>query len=81
MYKEEQSLFVNFMLNLAFIPDDALYALDNLEFGWSREFKKEMDNYYNENYAKSICRQQMIERTKNNSRYKNYILLMDVSPS
>lgn len=42
-YKEEQSLFVSFMLNLAYVPDDVLYKLNNFEFGWSIEFFREMD--------------------------------------
>lgn len=34
------------MLNLASVPDDVLYELQDFEFGWTNVFNKLMTEYY-----------------------------------
>jgi phage pi2 protein 07 len=38
------------LLNLAFIPDDVIYKLQDFDHGWSFKFKEFMEEYINEKF-------------------------------
>jgi hypothetical protein len=44
-YRSEQSELVLILLNLAFIPDQVIYDLEDFKHGWSYKFKELMNEY------------------------------------
>lgn len=72
-FKEEQSLFVTLMLNLAFVPDDVVYNLKNFEFGWSFEFFRQLDNYYSQKFPKYYSKlQQLMNKQHSKSEVQEH---------